>query len=131
MGARVLICGGREFADRNWLFRELDRLNGAEPFSCVIAGGAVGADTMAREWAESRAIPVIEFKADWDGQGRKAGPIRNQRMLDEGAPDVVVAFPGGNGTEDMCAKATAVGVRVWRVGAKPSSPVVGGHRFSP
>ena len=33
--------------------------------------------------------------------GNAAGPIRNQRMLDHGKPDIVVAFPGGSGTADM------------------------------
>jgi hypothetical protein len=28
----------------------------------------------------------------WDELGKKAGPLRNQRMLDEGKPDLVVAF---------------------------------------
>jgi hypothetical protein len=39
--------------------------------------------------------------AEWERLGRKAGPIRNQRMLEEGKPDLVVAFPGGTGTAGM------------------------------
>lgn len=30
--------------------------------------------------------------------GKAAGAIRNQQMLDEGKPDLVVAFKGGRGT---------------------------------
>lgn len=41
--------------------------------------------------------------AEWDRLGRKAGPIRNQRMLDEGKPALVIAFPGGTGTAGMVA----------------------------
>jgi len=40
-------------------------------------------------------------QGEWDELGKKAGPLRNQRMLDEGKPDLVVAFPGGGGTKDM------------------------------
>ena len=50
--------------------------------------------------------------AEWHRLGRKAGPIRNQRMLDEGKPDLVVAFPGGTGTAGMVALACKAGVRV-------------------
>ena len=49
--------------------------------------------------------------------GRKAGPIRNQRMLDEGKPDLVVAFPGGKGTNGMIDLARNAGVRVILVSA--------------
>ena len=46
---------------------------------------------------------------------RGAGPERNARMLAEGRPDLVVAFPGGTGTADMVRRAKAAGVRVVEV----------------
>ena len=109
---RVLVCGGRDFTVQEFAFSVLDRMHAAIPFECVIHGGARGADTLGKEWGESRAVPVIEFMAEWDRLKRKAGLIRNQRMLDEGKPDLVLAFPGGRGTADMCAKAKAAGVPV-------------------
>lgn len=54
--------------------------------------------------------------ADWEDLGRKAGPIRNQRMLDDGRPELVVAFPGGPGTAHMCRIAREAGVEVIEVG---------------
>jgi hypothetical protein len=45
----------------------------------------------------------------WAG---KAGPIRKQQMLDEGKPDLVVAFPGGRGTAHMVRIARAAGIEV-------------------
>lgn len=53
--------------------------------------------------------------ADWDGLGRKAGPIRNQRMLDEGKPDLVVAFPGDKGTADMVRRARTASLEVLEI----------------
>ena len=47
--------------------------------------------------------------------GKRAGPLRNQRMLDEGKPDLVVAFPGGGGTKDMVRRAVKAGVSVHEV----------------
>ena len=81
----------------------------------IIEGGAKGADKLAREWAASRGIPVRTFKADWRRYGRGAGPQRNEQMLDEGKPDLVVAFPGGSGTASMMRLARAAGVRVQAV----------------
>ena len=45
------------------------------------------------------------IRLDWKKYGKKAGPLRNQQMLEEGKPDLVVAFPGGNGTADMVRRA--------------------------
>lgn len=36
-------------------------------------------------------------------------------MIDEGKPDLVVAFPGGRGTADMVNKALAAGIKVIRI----------------
>lgn len=111
---RVLVCGGREVDDKGRVFPVLDFLHATEgPFSVVIAGGANGADTLAVEWAAKRKVKRKVYPADWKWHGRKAGRIRNQQMLDEGKPELVVAFPGkGPGTYDMIARATEAGVRV-------------------
>jgi hypothetical protein len=109
---RVLVCGGRDFD--NWsLFQSvMGDLRGVE---CVIEGGATGADTMARNWAEARGIPVMEFPANWEFHGRAAGPIRNDAMIKHGKPDQVVAFPGGKGTSNMVYMAKSKNIPVVRV----------------
>jgi len=86
--------------------------------SVVIHGAAPGADTLAGRWAELRRVPVEAFPADWEKHGRAAGPIRNAPMLAEGKPDLVVAFPGGRGTANMCKQARAAGVKVVEVSAR-------------
>ena len=68
-----------------------------------------------RQWAEARGIAHQVFMADWDGLGSKAGPIRNQQMLDEGRPDLIVAFPGRSGTDHMKRIARAAGIEVVEV----------------
>jgi hypothetical protein len=100
---RILVCGGRDFSDRSLLERILDlSLDkwGADGI-VIIHGGARGADTLAGEWAKYHNIECIEEKADWEKYGKRAGPIRNQKMLDEHKPEIVVAFPGGTGTTHM------------------------------
>lgn len=109
---RVLVCGGRDFTDQACVFRVLDHLHARRPFTLLIEGGATGADALARQWAADRGVPNKTFHAEWDRHGRAAGPMRNTRMLAEGAPDLVVAFTGSRGTADMIRQARAAGVRV-------------------
>src|SRR5258707_6224760 len=100
---KVLVCGGRDFSDRDWLRVVLAKLHAHRgPFTLVIQGGATGADCEAAVWARSVEPPISvrTYPALWYLHGRAARPKRNQQMLDEGAPDLVVAFPGWRGTAD-------------------------------
>lgn len=108
---RVLVCGGRDYTDKARVFAVLDKLNAEVGIDMIIEGGAKGADTWAAQWGGSRGI-VETYHADWENQGSFAGPARNKRMVDEGKPDLVIAFPGGRGTADMVRKARRAGVDV-------------------
>jgi hypothetical protein len=110
---RLLVCGGRDYWDIDRVFAALNKAHSQNRITAIIEGGAVGADHLARRWAESNGVELLTFQADWAAHGRAAGPLRNQRMLDEGRPDGVVAFPGGRGTADMVRRAEAAGIRVW------------------
>jgi len=111
---RILVCGGREYFDVDVLERSLDaiHLGSRGPIESVIHGGARGADTMAGEWARRRGISYTVYEANWELEDRAAGPIRNKRMLDEGTPDLIIAFPGGRGTANMIRQATERGFEV-------------------
>lgn len=87
----------------------------------IIQGGAKGADRMARDFANANDIRCEQYDADWKAHGKAAGHIRNQQMLDEGKPDVVIAFPGGAGTADMVKRARAAGVEVIEIAAQQPS----------
>lgn len=79
---------------------------------CIMQGGARGADAMAREWAEVKGVELLTFPADWGKDKKAAGPIRNQRMVTEGRPHCVIAFPGTTGTDDMKRRARRAGILV-------------------
>lgn len=116
---RVLVCGGRDYPHREKVWDVLDDLHKDRPITQLIEGAATGADQWARTWAwTEKEITIRSFPADWEAHGRKAGPLRNQRMIDEGKPDLVVAFPGGRGTADMVRRARAAGVEVREIGPK-------------
>lgn len=107
-GKRVLVCGGRNYADTGAIKRALAPL---EP-KCIIQGGARGADLLAARWAAGQGIPVIEVQAQWQRYGKRAGYLRNKWMLDLCAPDLIVAFPGGAGTKIMIDLAVEAGLPV-------------------
>jgi len=117
---RVIVCGGRNYgwqmnANRTktvnkveveYLFRKLDLLKNAVEGIIgrqlvIIQGEADGADAWAKKWAEINSIETIDFPANWDTHKKSAGFIRNKQMLDEGKPELVIAFKGGNGTAMM------------------------------
>ena len=116
-GKRVLVCGGRDYDDRDHIWNTLTELNNSlGPFATVIHGCATGADHEAMIWAQTMpGRHHAPFQADWHRHGKAAGPIRNQRMIDEGKPDLVIAFPGGKGTADMVRRARAARVEVIEV----------------
>lgn len=136
---RILVCGGRNFANPKpydhseenkpqmdqyrFVQRTLDRI--AERYSrevrddlwlptdiVIIEGGARGADTAARDWAIYNYAQSLTYKADWKKYPEAAGVIRNQQMLNEGKPDLIVAFPGGKGTTDMVRRAKKANIKV-------------------
>jgi hypothetical protein len=124
--ARVLVCGGRNFADGRQLRDELcdlvwcrGRFKGQPQVGTIIHGCASGADRLAGAFAMSCGLAVVEFPAEWAKYGNAAGPLRNQQMLDEGKPDLVIAFHGGLGTQDMIRRANKAGVPVISIGAAP------------
>ena len=110
---RVLVCGSRDWTDAALI---LETLRGVAEVTVVIHGAATGADTLAGDAARTLGIHVLPFPADWERHGRAAGPIRNQQMLDEGKPVLVLAFSenlnSSRGTADMVARARLWGVEV-------------------
>jgi len=113
---RVIVTGGRNF-DANEVLRGLDEaecLRG--PFKTIVHGGSGNTDHAASRWALMHGAALQVFDADWRGQGRAAGPLRNQKMVEAGA-DLCVAFPGGTGTADCVKRAVEAGIDVmWPCG---------------
>lgn len=113
---RILVTGGRSFADRELVYLALQYFHhhpqhpGDE--MVLIHGGANGADYLAHQVANVLGWKVETFEADWGTHGKKAGPLRNQRMLELGKPDLVVAFEGGRGTADMRERAFLAGIKI-------------------
>lgn len=113
-GKRVLICGGRDYEDKEEVAKVFDMLEGRvhRDLLLIIEGGAKGADTLAREEAKRRGIHVATVPALWDVFKNGAGQKRNLAMARLLEPDVVIAFPGGRGTGHMVRVAGDNNIRV-------------------
>lgn len=101
---RIIVTGGRDYFDKEKLFRVLDLLN---PSYVAVGDCSTGADKFALEWCQEKNIQYKLYVADWEGLGRKAGPIRNQEMVETNQDCVCVAFPGGRGTANTVDHARA------------------------
>jgi len=115
---RILVCGDRKWDDMpfiNKILREywFDAQEFGDDF-VIIHGAAKGADSIAGEIARKQGVKEEEFPAEWNKHGKAAGPIRNQKMLDIGKPNLVLAFhdniDSSKGTRDMIAKAKRAGI---------------------
>jgi hypothetical protein len=116
---KVLVTGGRghtAYEDRMWLYAGLSLLHGMNPITEVIEGDADGFDHHAKNWALWRracgdVITLTTVPARWQEHGRSAGVIRNIEMA-KMKPSVVLACPGGVGTQHMIDTAKAHGLKV-------------------
>lgn len=124
---RVIITGGRDYGwnkdpvtkkltpnieQQRHVFDTIERLKIAADEAgrelIIIHGAARGADTLADEAANLFGVKIKPYPVtneDWNRYGKAAGHLRNKQMRDENDPHLVVAFPGGRGTANMCALA--------------------------
>src|SRR5579864_3148920 len=100
-GITVLVCGGRDYTTRRYLFNTLAEIHLIRPIGLIVCGGAAGADSGGMYWARQQGIDVHVYFPKWELEGKAAGPNRNRRMLRSEKVDVVVACPGGKGTDHM------------------------------
>jgi hypothetical protein len=129
---RVLVTGGRDYANQARLNQALDCIHAARPITVVIHGDSRGADRMAAAWARQRGIPDDPKPADWDNidapgvkirwnartrrfYNANAGFQRNIEMLERGDVELVIAFAGGNGTQHCVRNALKRGIAVMSV----------------
>lgn len=59
----------------------------------IVSGGALGADTYAREFAKKKGLKLIEYFPDYDKYGRRAPLERNKLIVEE--CDCLLAFWDG------------------------------------
>lgn len=87
----------------------------------IIHGAAEGADKMADKISRLLGFDIKRYplyKDDWRREGKEAGNLRNQRMLNENEVDLVLCFftdyNESKGTKDMLRRAHVDGVS-WEI----------------
>lgn len=115
---RVIVAGGRDFDDYEYLSQQLDELfwnssNFDSRQIKIISGMADGADTLAIRYADEHRLTKILFPANWKYHHRFAGFLRNEDMLSIATH--LVAFWDGksSGTKHMIEIAQAKGIPMW------------------
>ena len=68
-----LIVGSRSFSDYELFVAKCDLLLRNWGSVVIVSGGARGADALAKRYAVDRGYCYMEFPADWDTYGRRAG----------------------------------------------------------
>lgn len=127
----VMVTGGRDWMTRepiqDALFREF---HPGEQNILLVGDCPTGADALATDVAESElGFRVYRHHAAWKQHGKAAGPMRNQRMVDQ-KPRICLAFPTrprgtkGSGTWDAVARAEKAGIPVRVIAASPTDPAV-------
>lgn len=130
----ILIAGSRGLTDTGLMSDWINYLTHPgvavlpepEAYTVEVSGKARGADWFGETWADYYGIRVEPFRADWDNEGKAAGFLRNQSMLDyllylqrtEQVTPHVLAFwsgmsPGTSHMTDIAARAGVHTVVVW------------------
>lgn len=104
-GPVTLVTGGRHYMNWNHVNRVLQEVSPR----CIVQGGAKGADALAKKWAETMGIPMIEVPANWSFYDSEAGSLRNGWMIEFVKVELVIAFPGKTGTANMVKQAKRAG----------------------
>lgn len=108
LGDKVGVIGSRGFNDNELLCSVLDE----HQISCIVSGGAEGADTLAGLYASERRIKTEIYKPHWNMYGKRAAAVRNRQIVE--ASDYIIAFWDGKspGTKMTIGMAQKVGKNV-------------------
>lgn len=78
-------------------------------------GWPIGVDRAGELWADSAGIPVERFPVDWNAHGKKAGPLRNQEMVERADALLLIWDGKSRGSSDVKRRAIAAGLEIVEV----------------
>ena len=108
---RVIIAGGRDIHNYTLVTEAISEAN--LDITVVVSGGAKGVDALGEHYASVMNLPLHLYEADWEKNGRAAGPIRNRKMA-ENADALIAVWDGkSRGTKNMIETATKLGLVVY------------------
>ena len=108
---KVLIAGGRDFhnsPDENIMKEHhklglelLEDVKKRYDITFVISGKAKGGDLFGELWAKSNDISILEYPANWDRYGKRAGILRNEDMGNDADRAIIFWDRKSKGTAHM------------------------------
>lgn len=115
---KLWVAGGRHFDDDGWMKRATQQyvkdgwhlVTGAQRSWSKEKRRWVGADYYAENVWRNAGLPYQGVPARWQTEGRRAGPLRNERIASEYSPNHLLLFPGGGGTGHARAMAKKYGI---------------------
>jgi hypothetical protein len=116
---RLLLVGGRHLKDATLIRKSLGLIHIRMQVSVLIHGGHAALGTIAEDWARESDIHILRYPANWRLLGKRAEGVRNDFMLSDSRPDMVLALPGGDDTRALIVKALVLGVPVYDPQAQP------------
>jgi hypothetical protein len=108
---KTIIAGGRDVYDYAILLAAIEEANFT--ITEVVSGGAKGADALGEQYAESMNLTLKIYPADWEKNGRAAGPIRNRQMAEYGEQLIALWDGKSRGTKNMIEAATKKGLTIY------------------
>lgn len=116
----VFVCGGRHFADAEFLATILDAV-GSRPGIARIVEIGDRAGLMAADWAAARSVQVTSI------QGQRMSSVGRSRLAERivaaGSPELAIGFAGGVTTAALLDELALLGVRIRSItpaGAEPA-----------
>jgi hypothetical protein len=111
-GTRIAFTGGSE-GEHGAIWDALDKARARYPDMVLLHGATpTGAERAAACWADSRGVPQVAFRPDWNRHGKAAPFKRNDRML-EALPVGLIVFAGTGIQANLADKAKKLGIPVW------------------
>lgn len=115
---RILVTASRDWTDKETIHRQLlEHVKGNRDVTIVHGDCPIGGDQIADEFAEKNGWIVERHPAEWERYGSAAGPIRNTKMVRQGA-HICLAFikdnsRGATGCANLAEKARILTVRIY------------------
>lgn len=110
---KVIIAGSRTITDLAIVKAAVK--NSGFQITEVVCGGAKGVDTLGAQYAMDNQLSLRTFPADWQKNGKAAGPLRNMEMAKYAEALVLVWDGHSRGSDNMKRVARVHGLKIYEV----------------
>lgn len=98
---KLIIAGSRTLKPSFQFIKDSIRMLNINNITEIVCGGAKGVDSEGQHFASHMNLPVKMFRADWDKNGKVAGPMRNKQMAEYGDLLLLIWDGESKGSKNM------------------------------